>query len=66
MKCPECKSDRYGVVDSRPSYGNTVKRRRRCFDCEHRWTTYELSDAEMKEYRQYLKLKQDKKVFVAL
>jgi transcriptional repressor NrdR len=66
MKCPQCKGEQFGVVDTRPSYGNTQKRRRKCFDCDHRWTTYEITDDEMKEYKKYLKLVQDKKVFVAL
>jgi transcriptional repressor NrdR len=67
MKCPQCKGEQFGVVDTRPSiYGNSTRRRRKCFDCDHRWTTHELHDEEMKEFKKYLKLKQDKKIFVAL
>lgn len=42
MKCPYCKADNTGVVDSRLSEdGDTVRRRRECQDCGKRFTTYE-------------------------
>lgn len=40
--CPKC-DFRTTVVDSRPSAG-TIRRRRECDRCQHRWTTYEVSD----------------------
>jgi len=47
VKCPECGKDSEGVghiADTRLiDSGSTVRRRRRCLSCEHRWTTYEVS-----------------------
>lgn len=47
MKCPNCgrvdKNSR--VLDSRP-YKHTVRRRRLCTICHHRWSTYEASEIE--------------------
>ena len=31
------------TVDSRPK-GDLIKRRRKCLDCDGRWTTYELRE----------------------
>ena len=42
MKCPYCKADDTGVIDSRLSEdGDTVRRRRECKQCSKRFTTYE-------------------------
>lgn len=42
--CPFCGSGQIAVVDSRPR-GNTIWRRRKCLECEKKYTTYEvLSD----------------------
>ena len=42
MKCPYCKADDTGVIDSRLSDdGDTVRRRRACKECGKRFTTYE-------------------------
>ena len=42
MRCPFCKEDRDKVVDSRSSdSGRVIRRRRQCFVCERRFTTYE-------------------------
>lgn len=42
MKCPECAYLDSKVLDSRPSEeGNTIRRRRECDKCHHRFTTYE-------------------------
>ena len=40
--CEHCGSSDISVTDSRPSRG-TVRRRRRCNHCGHRFTTYEVS-----------------------
>ena len=40
FNCPNCGTDRTGVVDSRCAKGH-VRRRRRCPVCQHRFTTYE-------------------------
>lgn len=46
MRCPSCGYAESKVVDSRPSEdGTTIRRRRECLECSHRFTTYErLSD----------------------
>ncbi len=42
MKCPACGKDRDRVVDSRAVQdGRSVRRRRSCLECGHRYTTYE-------------------------
>ena len=41
MVCPECNKDDIKVVDSRDSL-KTIRRRRACKSCGHRWTTYEI------------------------
>ncbi len=42
MKCPKCGCDEVKVVDSRNSKeGNSVRRRRECDRCDHRFTTLE-------------------------
>ena len=46
VACPECGHAESNVTDSRPS-GATMRRRRRCCACAHRFTTYELSHQEL-------------------
>jgi transcriptional repressor NrdR len=42
MRCPKCGSQEDRVVDSRASReGATIRRRRECAACTHRFTTYE-------------------------
>lgn len=42
MKCPFCRAEDTGVIDSRESEdGTRIRRRRRCIVCEKRFTTYE-------------------------
>lgn len=42
MKCPFCGFADTKVIDSRlGKEGNNIRRRRECFDCERRFTTYE-------------------------
>lgn len=62
MKCPECKSDDNYVYDSRrvcEKKINSVKRRRECKDCFHRWNTYEMSEEEMNRVRRFLEVKEE-------
>ena len=48
MKCPYCKADNTGVVDSRLSEdGDSVRRRRECRECGKRFTTYERVELQM-------------------
>jgi transcriptional repressor NrdR len=42
MRCPKCTSIEDKVIDSRISKeGNTIRRRRECMECTHRFTTTE-------------------------
>ncbi len=45
MKCPICGYTESRVVDSRPSNDfSSIRRRRECLSCKHRFTTYEVID----------------------
>lgn len=45
MYCPHCKSDDTAVIDSRLSEeGRSVRRRRECPKCAHRFTTFERQE----------------------
>jgi len=47
MRCPKCGSIEDRVVDSRASReGATIRRRRECASCGHRFTTYEEIERE--------------------
>ena len=42
MRCPKCGFQEDKVIDSRASReGSTIRRRRECLSCAHRFTTYE-------------------------
>lgn len=42
MKCPQCQHDQSKVIESRDvASGESVRRRRECLNCQHRYTTYE-------------------------
>lgn len=42
MRCPSCDHPESKVVDSRPTDdGFSIRRRRECLECNHRFTTYE-------------------------
>jgi transcriptional repressor NrdR len=48
MKCPFCGHGETLVVDSRTGEdGNFVRRRRRCEECDRRFTTYERAELAM-------------------
>jgi len=48
MKCPYCRSENTGVIDSRLSDdGESVRRRRQCEECGKRFTTYERTELSM-------------------
>src|SRR6266581_4088461 len=48
MKCPFCGSPDTQVVDSRVSEaGDSIRRRRRCFACQKRFTTYETAELRL-------------------
>lgn len=44
MKCKVCASDDHRVVDTEDS-GDSIRRRRRCKRCGHRWTTFERDES---------------------
>jgi len=47
MRCPKCGCQDDKVIDSRGSReGSTIRRRRECLQCAHRFTTYETVDQE--------------------
>jgi transcriptional repressor NrdR len=47
MRCPKCNSQDDKVIDSRASReGATIRRRRECLKCGHRFTTYEEIEHE--------------------
>lgn len=48
MKCPFCHYEDTQVLDTRVSEeGDTIRRRRRCINCEKRFTTYERIELTM-------------------
>jgi transcriptional repressor NrdR len=48
MKCPFCSAKDTQVVDSRVNEeGTSVRRRRRCYSCSKRFTTYETVELRM-------------------
>jgi transcriptional repressor NrdR len=48
MKCPFCQNEDTQVLDTRVSEeGDSIRRRRRCINCEKRFTTYERIELAM-------------------
>ena len=48
MKCPFCNSVDTQVIDSRVSEaGDSIRRRRRCIECQKRFTTYETVELRL-------------------
>ncbi|MES2025346.1 MAG: transcriptional regulator NrdR [Pseudomonadota bacterium] len=48
MKCPFCQHDDTQVLDTRVSEeGDSIRRRRRCVNCDKRFTTYERIELAM-------------------
>lgn len=46
MRCPYCQFGESAVIDTRElDQGDTIRRRRRCKDCERRFTTYERAES---------------------
>ena len=53
MRCPKCNSLNDKTVDSRSMEDYTkTRRRRKCLDCDYRWTTYESSKDYLKKREQ--------------
>ncbi len=48
MVCPFCNAEDTAVIDSRKnSEGSSIRRRRKCPECNSRFTTYEKSEIEL-------------------
>ena len=48
IACPKCKSPESLVLESRGNQaGEFIRRRRECEKCQHRWSTYETSEADL-------------------
>jgi transcriptional repressor NrdR len=48
MKCPFCGGAETQVIDSRVSEaGDSIRRRRRCAECQKRFTTYETVELRL-------------------
>jgi len=48
MKCPFCGADDTQVIDSRVNdVGDSIRRRRRCAECDKRFTTYETAELHL-------------------
>lgn len=48
MNCPICHHTESAVIRSE-QVGNTIRRRRKCCRCNHRWPTFESSEDTAKE-----------------
>lgn len=47
MECPSCKYHTSHVTDSgRQLSKEFIRRRRKCLRCDHRWNTFEITEAE--------------------
>ena len=48
MHCSKCSSENTRVIDSRHlQEGNIIRRRRKCDECETRFTTYEKIEVQL-------------------
>ena len=56
MVCPYCKSTNTIVKDSRFSKRtNSMRRRRECFNCKNRFTSYEVVDSSIETFKEEIK-----------
>lgn len=57
MNCPACQHPKNDCIDSRPTHEGAARRRRRkCQQCEHQWTTYEIHANRLQEFEHLDKL----------
>lgn len=55
MSCPNCSSPNVRVLDTRPvDEGASVRRRRACRDCGHKWVTFEIDADQLPPDRRTL------------
>ena len=53
MICPKCGSTNDKVIDSRSAHnGRAIRRRRECYGCSYRFTTYETIEAPLQVIKQ--------------
>ena len=58
MNCPNCNSsNKSHVVDTR-RHPDSVRRRRECPDCGHRFTTHEIAASELEKLQRWERLKE--------
>jgi len=48
LACPACASQNVSVVETRGNGPGSLRRRRVCDSCGHRWSTIEISEAVFK------------------
>jgi transcriptional repressor NrdR len=59
MLCPACGATEIRVIDSRPAEnGTSIRRRRQCDACAHRFTTYERLEPQLMVLKRSGKLEQ--------
>lgn len=52
MKCPYCEGEELKVIDSRESVEfNAIRRRRECFGCQKRFTTFETVELSLQVHK---------------
>lgn len=52
-RCPKCNHTKIHVVESSPSHQKETRRiRRRCINCDHSWTIYEIERETLDYYRE--------------
>ena len=50
MKCPNCDSENFYVIETRSRDADgIIRRRRRCADCGHTFRTYEVTVFDLKK-----------------
>jgi transposase-like protein len=54
MKCPQCKGKEVITIDSRHT-SKGIRRRRKCGECNHRWSTQEIPKAIFDFYEEQMK-----------
>jgi transcriptional regulator NrdR family protein len=60
MRCVKCGNSRIKTCNVRSRVDGIVKRRRECESCGERWTTMEISAAELEELRALRDKKEEK------
>lgn len=52
MNCPKCGA-KTNIIDTRPSekYGRSLRRRRMCWKCRYRFSTYELTGNDLDKFK---------------